>query len=113
MRYSGEHGLEEFVADIWSNKKVIGQLKSTQSDREAVTLWDKIVQFFNNLFSSDLFGGFDSKSMMAHATQELIKLLETEPTERQLGYYFEGEQAEEQLNDSQKEYIQHSSRLLQ
>lgn len=112
-RYFGEHGLEEFVADVWPNRKVIDYLKSTQSDKGAVALWDRIVQFFNNLFSNDLFGGLDNKPMVAHATQELMRLLETEPTERQLGYYFEDGQTGEQHNDAQKEYVRHSSRVLQ
>ena len=90
-RYSTGHGLEEFVADIWSNEKVIEQLKSTKSDDGKASLWDKILDFFNNLFSGRLFDNVENDSLMAQASQELMKLLDMNALERQFGYYFEGE----------------------
>ena len=90
-RYDIEHGLEEFVADIWSNPQVIEQLKNTKSDNSNKSLWDKIKDFFSNLFSRELFGNIEDDSLMAKATQELYSLLDMNISERQLGYYFENE----------------------
>lgn len=90
-RYDIEHGLEEFVADIWSNPKVIEQLKNTKADNSNMSLWDKIKQFFNNLFSGELFSDIKDDSLMAKASQELYQLLDMNADERQLGYYFENE----------------------
>lgn len=99
-RYSNEHGLQEFVADIWSNPKVIEELKNTKSDDSNLTLWDKVKMFFNSLFSGELFSNVKNDSLMAKATDELMQLLSKEATERQLGYYFEDESDTELVDEA-------------
>lgn len=98
--YDGEHALQEFIADIFSNRTLIKELKNMQATKN-LTLWDKLRQFFNNLFSGSLFSGIKGDSLMAQASEELIKLLEMPVTERALGYYFEGENISEEFYTKQ------------
>lgn len=88
--YDSKHALQEFVADIFSNKTLIEELKNIQATKK-LTVWDKLKQFFNNLFSGPLFSNIKEDSLMAQASEELINLLEMPVTERALGYYYEGE----------------------
>lgn len=71
-----ENYLEEFVADIWSNPKVIENLKKIKTEGLDLTLWDKIKEFFQDLFS-EIFNGIESNSLMAKASVELNNLLDS------------------------------------
>lgn len=92
--------LREFIADILSNRTLIEELKGIQSTKK-LTLWDKLKQFFNNLFSGPLFSNIKEDSLMAQASEELIKLLEMPTTKIALGYYFEGETISEEFYTKQ------------
>lgn len=79
FRYStlNDHALEEFIANIWSDPSTIENLKNIKSPRlSKQSLWDEIKQFFSNLFS-EIFSGTSSDSLMAEASIEMIKLLES------------------------------------
>lgn len=71
-----ENYLEEFVADIWSNPEVINNLKKIKIENTDLTLWDKIKTFFQGLFSG-IFEGTSNDSLMAKASIELNKLLDS------------------------------------
>ena len=82
---SKDQTVEEFVANIWSDPKTIEILKEIKVDDSNLTLWDKIKQFFTDLFA-DIFEGTTEDSLMAKASEEMIRLLEspttTESTEK-------------------------------
>jgi hypothetical protein len=108
--------LVEFVADIFSNAEVINELKNIKY-REGFTLWDRIHNFFKQLFSKGIFKDAEENSLMAKASNELLNLLEMPVTEkmtmpRNAYNLYEGEtqlsnlsQQVSQQNSSQKEYI--------
>ena len=73
----GRHVLEEFIANIWTKKQVIEDLKNTKTTGEFQTLWDKIKSFFNEILHS-VFGKVDDDSLFAKASTELINLIEKE-----------------------------------
>lgn len=66
--------LAEFVADIFSNEELINELKSIKTDQ--FTLWDRISQFFKDLFTGELFKDIKDDTLMAKASNELLNLLE-------------------------------------
>lgn len=82
---SKDQTVEEFVANIWSDPKTIEVLKEIKVDNSDLTLWDKIKQFFTDLFAG-IFEGTTEDSLMAKASEEMIRLLEspttTESTEK-------------------------------
>lgn len=80
------HYLEEFIADIWSNRETIERLKNITVD-EKNSLWDTIKEFFNTLFSK-LFSGIKENSLFVEASIELNNLLDsTELLESKERYY--------------------------
>lgn len=83
--------LEEFVADIWTNPKVIKHLKEITTEGTDITLWDRIKSFFQDLFSG-IFEGTKSNSLMAKASVELDKLLDS--TEKNMDYRYFNENIE-------------------
>lgn len=83
--------LEEFVADIWTNPKVIKHLKEITTEGTNITLWDRIKEFFQDLFSG-IFEGIKSNSLMAKASVELDKLLDS--TEKNMDYRYFNENIE-------------------
>lgn len=94
--------LREFIADIFSNKTLIEEMKNMKSTKK-FTLWDKFKLFFNNLFSGSLFSNIKEDSLMAQASSELVKLLEMSATQQAKGYYMENENATEQSIDTHQE----------
>lgn len=76
-QFAIDHGVAEFVADIWSDPVLIEELKRIEIEEngEKLTLWDKVKQFFSNLFTGDLFRGIKDKSLMAKASNTMIELL--------------------------------------
>ena len=92
---SEKHYLEEFIANIWSDPYTINRLKSIKSSNEDKTLWDKIKEFFTDLFSG-VFAGTKDDSLMVKASTEMIKLLESPVTRKATGIYEE--------SNSQKDY---------
>ena len=100
-----DHHLEEFVADIWSNADVINELKAMKAT-ESVSLWNKLLKFFNNIFSGTLFSNIKEDSLLSQASQELINLLELPVTDQALGRYYEGPQLttkeEKDLNEAEE-----------
>ena len=75
-REGADHPLEEFIANIWSDPVTIENLKKIKSSRVDQSLWNEIKEFFSDLFSG-IFAGTSSDSLMAEASVEMIKLLES------------------------------------
>ena len=73
---SKDQTVEEFVANIWSDPKTIEILKEIKVDNSNLTLWDKIKQFFTDLFAG-IFEDTTEDSLMAKASEEMIRLLES------------------------------------
>ena len=70
--YMGEqnpHYMEEFIADVWSNRDLIDQLKAIKSTKN-LTLWDRIKQFFTKIFA-----GSDN-ALLADASDAIYRLLD-------------------------------------
>ena len=86
------HYMEEFIADIWSNRRLIEQLKSIKSTSK-LTLWDKIKRFFTKIFA-----GSDG-TLMADASDALYRLLDSPEAVRSGDMYYEGEQAQQQSSE--------------
>ena len=85
------HHIEEFIADVWSNKDTIEKLKRTKTkENKNKNLWERFKNFLQNLFSG-VFSGTTDNSLMAKASSSIIKLLETQLTISASGKYFEGE----------------------
>ena len=76
--------MEEFIADIWSNRQLIEQLKAIKSTKEA-TLWDRIKQFFTRIFAGS------EGTLMAEASEALDKLLDSPELKQGNRIYREGE----------------------
>lgn len=92
-----EHFLEEFIADVWSNKEVITRLKQVKYEGEQdKSLWDKIVEFFKGKLFSDA-----DDSLFQKASTSIVKLLQETPTTEAKGRYFENEQEAEYAKESQ------------
>ena len=92
-----EHFLEEFIADVWSNKEVIARLKQVKYEGEQdKSLWDKIVEFFKGKLFSDA-----DDSLFQKASTSIVKLLQETPTVEAKGRYFENEQEAEYAKESQ------------
>lgn len=91
-----EHFLEEFIADVWSNKKVITRLKQVKYGEQDKSLWDKIVEFFKSKLFSDA-----EDSLFQKASTSNVKLLQETPTVEAKGRYFENEQEAEYAKESQ------------
>jgi hypothetical protein len=70
------HKLEEFIANIWTDPITIENLKRIKSTRTNQSLWEEIKNFFNSIISK-LFNDVPNDSLMAEASNELIKLLES------------------------------------
>ena len=92
-----EHFLEEFIADIWSNKEVIARLKQIKYEGEQdKSLWDKIVEFFKG----KLFANADD-SLFQKASTSIVKLLQETPNTEAKGRFFENEQEANYAKESQ------------
>lgn len=89
-QFALDHGVAEFVADIWSDPILIEELKriEVEENGEKLTLWDKIKQFFSNLFTGDLFRGIKDKSLMAKASNTMIELLNSVEDSPVIGQQF-------------------------
>lgn len=76
-RYDGEHALEEFIANIWSDPVTIHNLRSTKSPRKANwSLWQEIKDIISNVFY-DLFGGTSAyDTLFAEASTLMMELLD-------------------------------------
>lgn len=77
------HYMEEFIADVWSNRTLINQLKSIESTKK-LTLWDKIKQFFTKIFAGS------DKTLLAEASDAVYRLLDEPETTSARGLYYEG-----------------------
>ena len=76
------HYMEEFIADVWSNRTLINQLKSIESTKK-LTLWDKIKQFFTKIFAGS------DKTLLAEASDAIYKLLDEPESRYAEGIYYE------------------------
>lgn len=66
------HRIEEFIADVWSNKETINKLENTKSSRNTnLSLWDKIKNFFTGIFKD-----MSSDSLFAEASVKINELLD-------------------------------------
>lgn len=83
LTYIGPNGLEEFVADIWSNPDLIDQLKNIYVEKTS-SLWDSIKEWIINAF-----GLTRDDSLFAQASAELELLLQDRTVYPQSGTYFE------------------------
>lgn len=81
-RYDGEHALEEFIANIWSDPVTIHNLRSTKSPRKANwSLWQEIKDIISNIFY-DLFGGTSKyDTLFAEASTLIMELLDQQSQE--------------------------------
>lgn len=77
--YNNEHGIEEFVADVWSNQDIINKLKQIKSTKKQ-TLWDKIKKFFVGLFE-DAEG-----TLLADVSEAIYNLLDKQNSNIYNGY---------------------------
>jgi hypothetical protein len=51
IRYEGDHGFEEFIANIWSDPLTISNLRKVKSPRKAKwSLWQEIRSFLYDVF---------------------------------------------------------------
>lgn len=73
------HFIEEFIADIWSNKNTIENAKkiSYKGDKHKASLWDKIINFFKN----DLFKGAVKDSLFEQASNLIVDLINSNITD--------------------------------
>ena len=77
------HYMEEFIADVWSNRNTIENLKSIKTN-DNLTLWDKIKNFFTRIFTGS------NGTLMAKASDAIYRLLdEPEITNSKDNYYEE------------------------
>lgn len=76
--------MEEFIADVWSNRQLIEQLKAIKSTKET-TLWDRIKQFFTRIFAGS------EGTLMEDASEALNKLLDSPELRQGNRIYREGE----------------------
>lgn len=84
MRYNGEQGLEEFVANIWFDPETIENLKRIPSPRAKKSLWEEIKEFFREI----IHGIIPDDSLFAEASYELDALfdsVETNATNKKFG----------------------------
>lgn len=89
------HYMEEFIADIWSNKQTIEQLKSIKSDKN-LSLWDRIKSFFSKIFAGS------DRTLMAEASDALSRLLDSPETGYSTERYYEGENTSTQQSEVQE-----------
>lgn len=69
--YTGENGLEEFVADVWSDPDLITLLQQTKSPRKGFGyVWDQIKSWL-----MEAFGVSPDNSLFAEASEEIDKIL--------------------------------------
>ena len=78
------HYMEEFIADIWSNRTLIENLKAIPT-KNKLTLWDRIKRFFTKIFR-----GADN-TMLADASDTLYRLLDEPEIVNGEDTYYEGE----------------------
>lgn len=78
------HYMEEFIADIWSNRTLIENLKAIPT-KNKLTLWDRIKRFFTKIFR-----GADN-TMLADASDALYRLLDEPEIINGEDTYYEGE----------------------
>lgn len=78
------HYMEEFIADIWSNRTLIENLKAIPT-KNKLTLWDRIKRFFTKIFR-----GADN-TMLADASDVLYRLLDEPEIINGEDTYYEGE----------------------
>ena len=93
------HYIEEFIADIWSNRTTIENLKKVEykGKKHTTSLWDKILQFFKN----KLFKGAVKDSMFEQASNLLIDTINTNIKEYSKDTFYEQQQSgqeEEKVN---------------
>ena len=75
--------MEEFIADVWSNRTLINQLKSIESTKK-LTLWDKTKNFFTKIFAGS------DKTLLADASDAIYRLLDEPKTTSTRDLYYEG-----------------------
>lgn len=78
------HFIEEFIADLWSNKSTIEKAKKIKYKGEGYkgSLWDRIKQFFKN----ELFKGGVENSLFVQASELMVELIESNPTSDSAAY---------------------------
>ena len=82
------HHLEEFIADIWSNKSTIEKLKRIPcKENKFVALFKKVVNFFKN----ELFGFAPENSMFMQASNIMVQLLQEDAGIRPKDKFYENE----------------------
>lgn len=70
--YTGENGLEEFVADIWSDVSLVFELKQIPSKRTGfASIWDSIKSWL-----IEAFGLIEDNSLFAEASAELDRMFD-------------------------------------
>ena len=70
--YTGENGLEEFVADIWSDVSLVSELKQIPSKRTGfASIWDSIKSWL-----IEAFGLIEDNSLFAEASAELDRMFD-------------------------------------
>lgn len=76
-RYTGEHALEEFIANIWSDPRTINNLKRTPSPRAVKSsLWQEIRKFISDIFIKYFGDGIGDKTLFAEASLALYQMLD-------------------------------------
>jgi len=92
------HYMEEFIADVWSNRNTIENLKSIKTN-DNLTLWDKIKNFFIRIFAGS------NGTLMAKASDAIYRLLdEPEIANSKDNYYEEGKFVESR-NDAEEKNV--------
>lgn len=94
------HYMEEFIADIWSNRNTIENLKSIKTN-DNLTLWDKIKNFFTRIFAGS------NGTLMAKASDAIYRLLDEPEITRSRDKYYENERFSERQNiaEQERQYI--------
>lgn len=82
------HHLEEFIADIWSNKVTIEKLKRIPcKENKFISLFKKVMNFLKN----ELFGYAPENSMFIQASNIMVQLLQEDAGIRPKEKFYENE----------------------
>lgn len=81
---SDVHFIEEFIADLWSNKSTIEKAKKIKYEGEGYkgSLWDRIKQFFK----SELFTGGVENSLFERASELMVELIDSDAVSNSVAY---------------------------
>ena len=84
-KYTGDHAIEEFVADLWSNPTLAQQLQRISATKK-FTLLDRIKEILNKIFTG-LFKG--NPTLFEQASSMVIELLDQNVSQQGEGLFYE------------------------